>query len=133
MNIYDIKILIVNEKVGIGKIFSRYLEQAGFNCKTALSGKEALEILKDEKYDLIITNYYMPRMNGLELTLYINEFIKPKPLIIFETSECGEDVHQISSEAGADGCYTHIGIERDALLSSVFALLRRRNYLDMYS
>jgi CheY-like chemotaxis protein len=75
-----------------------------------LCGKEALEILKDEKYDLIITNYYMPRMNGLELTLYINEFIKPKPLIIFDPSECGEDVNQISREAGADRCCSHMGI-----------------------
>lgn len=59
-------ILIVDDEYLIANILSFALEDEGFLTVTAGSGREALEILDRERPDLIITDYMMPGMTGLE-------------------------------------------------------------------
>ena len=60
-------ILIIDDEYLIADILSFALEDEGFLTVTAGSGRKALDVLDRERPDLIITDYMMPGMTGLEL------------------------------------------------------------------
>jgi two-component system response regulator VicR len=60
-------ILIVDDEYLIAEILSFALEDEGYLTVTASGGSKALSILDREKPQLIITDYMMPGMNGIEL------------------------------------------------------------------
>jgi len=61
------RILVADDEAHILHIVSMKLRNAGFEVITALDGEEALELCKAEKPDLLIIDYQMPFMSGLEL------------------------------------------------------------------
>ena len=64
------KILIVDDSKAMRMIIMRTLRQAGFSDHTvteANNGKEALEILKKETFGLVLSDWNMPEMTGIEL------------------------------------------------------------------
>ena len=61
------KILVADDETHILHVVSLKLRNAGFNVITARDGQEALEMAQAEKPDLIITDYHMPQLSGLEL------------------------------------------------------------------
>ncbi|HEY7115418.1 MAG TPA: response regulator [Tepidisphaeraceae bacterium] len=60
-------ILVADDESHILHVVSLKLRNAGFNVLTARDGQEALEMAQQEKPDLIITDYHMPQLSGLEL------------------------------------------------------------------
>ena len=108
-------ILLVEDNPVNIKITSRILENAGLKIKSATNGKEALKILDEEKFDLILMDGEMPIMNGYETTKKIREgncFKKFKnyktipiialmgnsdPITIRQTQDCGMDGHIVKS------------------------------------
>jgi len=67
------KVLFVDDERKILKALYRACFQAEFDVFTASGGQEALEILEKENIDIIITDYKMPEMNGLQLLRTVNE------------------------------------------------------------
>ena len=61
------KILVADDEVHILHVVSLKLRNAGYDVITAQDGREALELAQVEKPDLIITDYQMPHLSGLEL------------------------------------------------------------------
>ena len=64
-----LRILIVDDDVSVRKILYRILENGGYDVLSAGNGAEALAICRrsNPAVDLLITDYNMPGMNGLEL------------------------------------------------------------------
>ena len=60
-------ILVADDESHILHVVSLKLRNAGFRVITASDGQEALEIAIQEKPDLLITDYHMPQLSGLEL------------------------------------------------------------------
>jgi CheY-like chemotaxis protein len=60
-------ILVADDETHILHVVSLKLRNAGFIVITARDGQEALEMAQQEKPDLIITDYHMPQLSGLEL------------------------------------------------------------------
>ena len=60
-------ILVADDESHILHVVSLKLRNAGYRVLTAADGKEAYEIAQQEQPDLIITDYHMPEMSGLEL------------------------------------------------------------------
>ena len=60
-------ILVVDDEEAITYVFERYLSIAGFRVSTANGGQEALRVFAAEPADLLITDFRMPGMNGIEL------------------------------------------------------------------
>lgn len=76
-------ILIVDDKRIQLKTLRRGLRTRGYRVFEAISGKQALDHLeKDETIDLVLTDYAMPEMNGIELLKKIRETNKTIPVII---------------------------------------------------
>jgi DNA-binding response OmpR family regulator len=64
----DKTILVADDETHILNVVSLKLRNAGFNVLTAQDGQEALEIALAEHPDLVITDYQMPFLSGLELS-----------------------------------------------------------------
>ncbi|MGA3065301.1 MAG: response regulator [Tepidisphaeraceae bacterium] len=61
------KILVADDESHILNVVSLKLRNAGFEVITASDGQEALELAQSERPDLLITDYHMPQLSGLEL------------------------------------------------------------------
>ena len=60
-------ILVADDESHILSVVSLKLRNAGFRVLTAADGQEALDIALHERPDLLITDYHMPQLSGLEL------------------------------------------------------------------
>ena len=61
------RLLLVDDNKDGLLVRKALLEEQGFLITTAMNGEEAVEALSKEKFDLVITDFKMPRMNGIEL------------------------------------------------------------------
>jgi two-component system, OmpR family, alkaline phosphatase synthesis response regulator PhoP len=61
------KILVADDESHILHVVSLKLRNAGYSVITAADGQEALELAQAERPDLLITDYHMPQLSGLEL------------------------------------------------------------------
>ncbi|MGD9082653.1 MAG: response regulator [Desulfobacterales bacterium] len=76
-------ILVVDDKRVQLKTLRRGLRTKGYHVVEAINGKEALEhLVKDSKIDIVLTDYAMPEMDGIELLKKIRENNKTIPVII---------------------------------------------------
>ena len=76
-------ILVVDDKRVQLKTLRRGLRTRGYQVVEAISGKEALDhLVKDSKIDIVLTDYAMPEMNGIELLQKIRENNRTIPVII---------------------------------------------------
>ena len=74
----DIRLLLVEDNVLNQKLIFLTLSKYGFNIDVANNGKEALDKLKENSYDLILMDLMMPVMDGLEATRLIRQQEKGK-------------------------------------------------------
>ncbi len=98
------KILIVDDSRAMRRIIHRTLRQAGFaglEVLEAADGVEALELALGTRPDLILSDWHMPRMSGLEFKRALNEAGLGIPFG-FVTSENTHEMRQLAEEAGAD-------------------------------
>ena len=63
----DRKILVADDEIHIVQVVAIKLRNNGFEVITARNGQEAFELASSEKPDLIVTDFQMPAMTGLEL------------------------------------------------------------------
>jgi len=70
------RILVVDDELTSIAILSRVLEDAGHRVTSVNDGEKAIERIKEFKYDILLTDFNMPGMNGIELT---QEALKIEP------------------------------------------------------
>jgi len=78
------KILVVDDELGIRDLLSSELSSHNFSVRTASNGEEAVEMVKREKFHLIISDVKMPRMDGLSMLEAVKN-IDPDVEIIMST------------------------------------------------
>ncbi|GEM_PF-573203 len=61
------RILVVDDSPEVADTLRAMLETLNHRVEMAANGREALEMFTPDKYDLVVTDYAMPRMNGVEL------------------------------------------------------------------
>jgi DNA-binding response OmpR family regulator len=92
------KIIVIDDESAIRKSFELALEDSGFEVKTASSGKEGLEMLKQGSYDLVFLDLKMPGMNGVETLAELRKRDKEIPVYIV-TAFYGEFFDELSTMA----------------------------------
>ncbi len=85
----ELLVLVVDDSITARKHICRVLNNLGIeNIVQAVNGKEALQCMERQLFDLIVTDYNMPEMDGEELTRYIREKGLQKSIpILMVTSE----------------------------------------------
>jgi len=89
------KILVVDDFSAMRRILKNVLGQIGLtNIIEADDGTTALDVLKDNKVDLIVSDWTMPKMSGLDLlkTVRSNESTKDTPFLMVTASSQKDDV-----------------------------------------
>lgn len=121
-------ILAVDDEKEIRDLLGIYLSNEGYSVIKAANGLEALNVLKDEKVDLIILDIMMPIMDGLEACMKIR---KDKNMPIIMLSAKSEDMDKIMGlTTGADD-YVSKPFNPLELLARVKSQLRRYNKLNL--
>lgn len=82
------RVLIIDDEPSIRATMQRYLEKAGHRVLTAESAAEALRILRDSRFDVIVTDILMPGESGIELLKSIRN-VAPTSRIIMMTGDPG--------------------------------------------
>ncbi|POS01132.1 DNA-binding response OmpR family regulator [Flavobacterium croceum DSM 17960] len=98
------KILIVEDEIGISNFLSQGLQEEGFTVDVANQGDLGLQKALTEKYDLILLDWMLPKLSGLEICLKIREQNKVVP-ILFLTAK---DTVQETIEALQSGANDYI-------------------------
>jgi CheY-like chemotaxis protein len=97
-----LSVLSVDDESAFLEITRHFLERTGeFTVDTALSAMEAIEKLKTGRYDVVVSDYQMPGMNGLDLLHHIRAEYPGLPFILF-TGKGSEDVAAEALNAGAE-------------------------------
>ena len=99
------KILTVDDQMGIDSFFYEFFSVRNYEVFNAMSGKEAIEIVKKEKPRIVLLDINMKGMDGIETLKKIKEIDK-KTIVIMVTGVKDDDVVKQALSAGADDYIT---------------------------
>ena len=113
-------ILVVDDSITSRSLEKSILEAHGYRVRTAVDGEEALETLRTEPADLIITDIQMPKLDGFGLVaaLKADESLRRIPVIIVSSLERPED-RQRGLTLGADAYIVKRKFDQAELLAAV--------------
>lgn len=115
------KILIVEDERPISRLIKINLSDAGYCCVCAFDGKEAIELIDHQQFDLILLDIMLPKINGYELMEYIRPLEIP---VIFLTAKSDVKDRVKGLKLGAED-YIVKPFEIIELLARVETVLRR--------
>ena len=103
----DLSVLVIDDDPIACEHAKVVLGQVGIGCETAASGEEGLEMIsirhaRRSSYDLILIDWKMPGMDGLETTKRVREIVGHDSAIIILTSYNWEDIAEDAQNAGVD-------------------------------
>ncbi len=125
MNCKQVIVLIVDDEVAISDMIQFALQQAGMQTQTASSAYEALVCITDHRPDIILMDWMMPGVSGIELTRRLRKDSRTEEIpIIMLTARVTEDDKVAGLEAGADDYLVKPFSPRE-LLARIKAVLRR--------
>ena len=118
-------ILIADDEPNQLELMSFNLSNAGYSIIKATNGKEAIELIENHSPDLIILDWMMPKMSGIDVcrTLRSRSETKQIPIIILSARSEDSD-KSLGLDTGADD-YISKPFSPKELISRVKALLRR--------
>ncbi len=124
MNRSNFKILVVEDHENTAKYFAKILVNAGFSTDYTTSGPDALQVLRKTNYHLVVTDWLMPMMDGIELIRNIHDKISPSPIVIMITSKQSEKSKETALFSGADEFITK-PVKPDDLINRIEVLIDR--------
>jgi CheY-like chemotaxis protein len=74
-------VLLVDDEAAVREIIARGLRRAGLDITAAPEGRQAIALLQERKFDLVITDICMPHGDGLELLTFMRT-LTPRPPVI---------------------------------------------------
>lgn len=118
------KLLIVDDEEKIRAVIKEYAEFEGYLAEEASDGMEAVKIIKDGDFDLVIMDIMMPRLDGFSA---VKEIRKTKNIPVIMLSARGEEYDKLFGfELGADD-YVVKPFSPKELMARVNAVLKRND------
>jgi len=118
-----IKILVAEDDRDLNRLVSSSLRNEGYDITPCFDGDEALLTTERVRFDMILTDIMMPKMDGFELAKNIRSFDKNVP-IIFMTAKDDKPSKMFGYSIGIDD-YVTKPFDIDVLLLKINAVLRR--------
>jgi DNA-binding response OmpR family regulator len=116
------RILLVDDELSVQKLLTYPLRKEGYDVIPALDGREALDRLRDDNFDLVVLDVMLPRMDGFDVCRAIRS--RSTVPIIMLTAKTEETDKVLGLELGADDYITKPFSVRE-FRSRVKAVLRR--------
>ena len=119
------KILVIEDEAPIVTLLSYNLEAEGYEVATATTGDEAMVVVKEEHPDLIILDWMMPGLSGIEICRQIRAGAETRALPVIMLTARGEEADRLRGLATGADDYMVKPFSVAELLARVKALLRR--------
>jgi DNA-binding response OmpR family regulator len=116
------RVLIVDDEPSIGRIFGLKLKLSGYEVVSTTSGKEAIELVRKQKFDVMLLDVLMPEVTGLDVLEAVREFSQI-PAILFTART---DIFEIARRIGAND-YISKPINPDILVEKIKGVLGENN------
>jgi DNA-binding NtrC family response regulator len=126
------KILLIDDDEGLIHFLGRFFERKGYEVSACLSGTTAIEKIENESFDLILLDYKMPDLNGIDILIKIKKSQVKTPVIIMTAYGTTE----LTIQAMKHGAYDYLvkPFERKELSRVVSeALIVNRQMKEMVS
>ena len=123
-----LKILIAEDDRELRQLFSHVLMKNGYTVKGVSNGKEALDAMDNDYYDLIISDRMMPVMDGYELVRSLREAGNTTPVMMITAKDAFDDM-RMGYLSGTDD-YMVKPINVNEMVLRVGALLRRAQMIN---
>ena len=102
-----VKVLIIDDAVHIRHLISRMLEHANFVTLEAGNGLQGLQLLKEQKPDVVTCDISMPLMDGYEFLLAAKEDPETRHIPVIVVTAVGQEEETAKAlNMGADACLT---------------------------
>lgn len=124
------RVLLVEDENEIRQLIRLHLMREGFEVDEIANGEAALNLLSEKSYHLVILDWMLPGMSGLEITRWIRS--QPnlnRTPILFVTAKVEPEHIASGLDAGADD-YLPKPFDTLVLMARVHALLRRNEWLN---
>ncbi|AEK63733.1 MAG: response regulator transcription factor [Collimonas sp.] len=118
------RIAVLDDDPSQTDLVCQVLTSSGHICHPFQSGKEILNQLRRESYDMLVLDWQVPDLSGPEVLRWVRDKLPKTIPVLFITSRSGEDDIVEGLAAGADD-YMIKPIRRSELVARVQALLRR--------
>ena len=118
------RILVVDDDRGMQDMLDIMLSREGYQVSTADDGAAALEIIRKKKFDLVITDLKMPRVDGIDLLRGVKETAPETAVILLTAFASGETALAAMREGAYD--YVEKNFNVDDLLTIVRDALEKR-------
>jgi signal transduction histidine kinase/DNA-binding response OmpR family regulator len=115
---FPLRILVAEDNPINQKIARKILAKLGYEPAVANDGKEVMEMVGQDHYDIILMDVQMPQMNGLEATRMIRTCLEVQPVIIALTANAMHGDRDECRQAGMDD-YMSKPIDLDELLKQL--------------
>lgn len=117
------KILAVDDSVPILEILQLLLKGPEFELITTTESLKAIEIIKEENIDVVVTDIRMPFLNGIELAYEIRKLYSQVPIVFYSSEINGKEIYKNDVENLGYAIYVeHKSISK--LLDALRTLLR---------
>ena len=117
-------VLAVDDSATSRMLIKSMLESAGYKVKTAVDGLEAFTLLRAGKFDLLVSDVEMPRLNGFDLTAQIraDKKLAELPVVLITARETREDLER-GIDVGANAYIVKSSLNENNLLEAVRRLV----------
>ena len=123
-----LKILIAEDDRELRQLFSHVLTKNGYAVKGVSNGKEALDAMDNDYFDLVITDIMMPVLDGYELVRQLRDTGNITPVLMITAKDAFDDMSQ-GFISGTDD-YMVKPVNVNEMLLRVKALLRRAQMIN---
>jgi len=117
-------ILIIEDELGISNFLEQGLQEEGYRVSCMSNGKDGLELFQKEKFDLVLLDWMLPKMNGLEVCKKIRE-ISQTPILFLTAKDTVQETIE-GLKAGAND-YIKKPFSFDELLERIKIHFRSQN------
>ncbi len=114
------RVLIVDDEPQIGKIFGLKLELAGYDVVSTTSGARAIELVREQRFDVILLDVLMHDVSGMEVMGAVRTFSRV-PIILFTARA---DIFEMARRLGADD-YISKPLNAEHLVEKIRAVLEK--------
>ena len=92
----NVSILVADDSSSMRSALARFLRQAGFRVITANDGQDALDALLAKPYDMVVSDWDMPRLSGLELLKSVRseQRLRRLPFLMTTVKQGRKDIEQ---------------------------------------
>jgi two-component system response regulator RegX3 len=124
-----LRIALLEDDEHIAKLICLWIEEEGHHCTIFADGRQMLNALKADSFDLLLLDWMVPEVDGEEVLLWTRKNLNWRiPIVFLSMRDEEEDIVKILS-LGADDYITK-PIRQKEMLARITALARRANVLD---